>query len=102
MKALNQHGADFFKALSHPARLHLVQMLQQGEKCVCELIPAVGMEQSGVSRHLAILKREGIVDSRKDGQKVIYYLRDERILQILELAQEMLRSVWEEKTRILG
>ncbi len=102
LKALNLHGAEFFKALSHPVRLHLVQLLRHGEKCVCELIPAVGMEQSGVSRHLSLLKKEGIVVARKEGQKMMYAVRDERIFQILDLSQEMLRNIWEEKTRIFG
>jgi len=53
--------AEYFKALSHPVRIKIVHYLREGEKCVCEIVPYLREEQSNVSRHLAALKRAGIL-----------------------------------------
>lgn len=96
--AVHASRADIFKALAHPARLKIIQLLQNGERCVCEIVPEMGMEQPNVSRHLAILKKEGILSSRKDGLKVIYWVRDPRVFQLLELSREILLEYWREKS----
>lgn len=67
-------SASVFKALGHPARLRMVYALRSGEKCVCELQELVGLDVSTVSRHLALLKREGVVSSRKEGNWAYYSL----------------------------
>ena len=61
-----------FKTLSDPTRLRLLNLLADGETCVCELTETLRMVQPKVSRHLARLKRAGLVDARRDG-KWIYY-----------------------------
>ncbi|TZE82283.1 ArsR/SmtB family transcription factor [Calorimonas adulescens] len=67
--------AEVIKALSHPARLKIIDILSScNEKCVCEIMEELGLEQSTVSKHLSILKSVGIIDSRKDGLKVLYHL----------------------------
>lgn len=63
-----------FKALGHPVRLFLIEVLAAGEQCVCDLAEMVGSDVSTVSRHLSQLKQAGIVGSEKQGQKVIYRL----------------------------
>jgi DNA-binding transcriptional ArsR family regulator len=63
-----------FKALGHPLRLGVVEFLQNGEKCVCEIVEEVGTEISNVSKHLSILKKSGIVADRRDGIKIMYRL----------------------------
>lgn len=92
--------ADIFKALAHPLRLKIIQMLQQGERCVCEVVEETAMEQPNISRHLAILKKEGILGCRKDGIKVMYWVQDERVFKLLELSREMLKSYWQEKSGV--
>lgn len=68
--------AKVLKALAHPARLKLVDVLAaRDEVCVCDLTDVIGMDMSTVSRHLAQLKQAGIVDSEKRGQMVFYRLR---------------------------
>ena len=57
-----------FKALSDPTRLRLLNLLSEGEVCVCFLCDVLEMDQPKVSRHLAYLKRAGLVTSRKDAQ----------------------------------
>lgn len=66
--------AAVFKALGHPARLHIVEELASGERCVCELVDLVGMGWSAVSRHLAVLKAAGVLDDEKRGLQVFYRL----------------------------
>ena len=94
--------AEFLKALTHPTRLQIMDLLQAGERCVCEIIPALDIEQSSVSRHLATLKREGILQSRKDGLKVIYWVADPRIYDILNLCADITRQIWMEKAEIFS
>jgi len=64
-----------FKALGHPARLRMVDALGGGERCVCDLVGVAGLAWSTVSRHLAVLKRAGVLADEKRGQQVYYRLR---------------------------
>ncbi|WP_230661370.1 ArsR/SmtB family transcription factor [Psychrobacter sp. I-STPA10] len=80
---------DFFKALSDPTRLALLALLfEQPEKCVCELVETLEQPQPTVSRHLAHLKRLGIIDSERRGTWMWYKMSDtlptwcEQVLQI--------------------
>lgn len=72
---LIQLKADLFKAMGHPTRLAVIELLiAGGELCVCELLDAIDVEQSNLSQHLAMLRRLGIVVCKKDGPKMIYRL----------------------------
>jgi len=64
--------AKIAKALAHPSRLLILEVLQENEQCVCELTDLVGADQSTVSKHLAILKNAGLVQDRKEGTMVFY------------------------------
>ena len=64
-----------FKALGHPARLRMVDALGEGERCVCDLVEVAGLAWSTVSRHLAVLKKAGVLEDEKRGQQVYYRLR---------------------------
>lgn len=98
-ESLLDHTAAVLRALGHPARLRIIEFLADGdlcsgrdcsgEKCVCEIIPALGMEQSSVSKHLAILRDRGIVNFRREGTRILYSLADSRVLEILRLAREV-------------
>ena len=99
ISAVHTSQSDIFKALAHPTRLKILQLLQNGERCVCEIVPEMDMDQPNISRHLAILRKEGILSFRKEGLKVIYWVRDPRAFQLLELSREMLRQYWKEKSR---
>jgi DNA-binding transcriptional ArsR family regulator len=69
-----QLKAEVFKAMGHPLRLGVIELLQDGEKCVCEIVEQVGTEISNVSKHLSVLKKAGIVADRRDGLKIMYRL----------------------------
>jgi len=66
--------AEVFKAMGHPIRLGIVEFLQNGEMCVCEIVEHVGTEMSNVSKHLGVLKKAGIVADRRDGLRIMYSL----------------------------
>jgi ArsR family transcriptional regulator len=63
-----------FRALSDRTRLRIVHLLRQGETCVCDLVAVIKSPQPKISRHLAYLRRAGIVDARRDGQWIYYRL----------------------------
>ncbi len=83
----NQLVSNVFKALAHPTRIQIVKLLKDGEMCVCNILPNLDSEQSNTSQHLTVLKNQGIVDSKKDGSKVIYSIRNQEVYEMLELAE---------------
>ncbi|GAB6171732.1 metalloregulator ArsR/SmtB family transcription factor [Paradesulfitobacterium aromaticivorans] len=83
--------SDFFKALAHPTRVRILELLAQGEEvCVCDIITDLGLEQSNVSQHLAILRKQNIITSNKVGLKVLYRIKHPEVLEIFKLAQAVL------------
>lgn len=86
---MQQFKADFFKALSHPLRIRILELLSDGEKNVNELQMLIGSEGSSVSQQLMILRSKNIVVGRKEGNKVVYSLRDEMIVELLEVAKKI-------------
>lgn len=82
--------SDFFKALSHPVRLNILRTLKDGERCVCEIIEELDIEQSNLSQHLGLMKKQGLLDSRKDGQKVIYRIVYPSVLDVVNAAEKTL------------
>lgn len=87
-----QVKAEFFKTLSHPARIRVLELLRDGEQSVGELIPKVGLEASHLSQQLGVLRRANIVTSRKEGSSVIYSVVDPRIFELLEVAKAILTT----------
>ena len=84
--------ADIMKALGHPVRVLIVEALHRGERCVCELNELADIDQSNISRHLAMLKKAGIVADRREGMKVFYRLLTSCILQAFDCAVEVVRA----------
>ena len=93
---MNRHiprfKADILKALAHPTRISILECLRRGERCVCEIIEELDIEQSNVSQHLAILKKMDLVDSRKEGLRVNYWVKYPEVFQILDLLDNVLVS----------
>ena len=83
-KKLNRFKAKIFKALADPIRLEILQLLREGEKCVCEIVPQLEIAQPLVSRHLKVLKDCGLVKDRKDGNRRIYSVTDSRIFNVID------------------
>jgi len=89
---LQQFKADFFKALSHPLRIRILELLSEGDKNVNELQTLIGSEGSAVSQQLAVLRSKNIVDGKKDGTKVMYSLRDPAIIELLDVARRIFNN----------
>jgi DNA-binding transcriptional ArsR family regulator len=75
--------AEILKAISHPTRLKILELLKERERCVCEIYPALKQEQPNISRHLNLMKRAGILDSRKEGLHITYWIKAPEIVEIL-------------------
>ena len=84
--------SDFFKALAHPTRVRILERLAKSEEevCVCELIEDFGIEQSNLSQHLSILRKQHLIESTKVGLKVLYRIKYPEVLIILGKVQEIL------------
>ncbi|HEX9052269.1 MAG TPA: metalloregulator ArsR/SmtB family transcription factor [Anaeromyxobacter sp.] len=72
------------KAMAHPSRLLVLERLVEGECCVCDLQALVGSDMSTVSKHLALMRRAGLVEDRREGLKVFYRLRAPCVLRFLD------------------
>jgi len=81
--------AKFFRGLADPSRLALLLALRQGEKTVSTLSAETGLSQSNVSNHLACLKDCGLVLNRQEWRHVYYRIADEKILHLLNVADEV-------------
>lgn len=90
---MNMH-VDVFQALADPTRRHIVEVLRGGEHSVNDIVATVGIDQSGVSRHLRILHTAGFVRVRPDGPKRHYSLRPEPFRE-LDAWAAAYRGLWE-------
>jgi len=73
-----------FKALAHPVRLRILEMLRRGEVCVCHMETALDRRQAYISQQLMVLRDAGLVEARKDGLQVFYRLTDETTIELLD------------------
>lgn len=94
--------AELFKALGHPARVRILEVLAEGERSVGEIQPLVGLESSHLSQQLAVLRRARLVTSRKEGSSVIYAVRDDLVVELLAVARKLLISSLSETTDLLA
>ena len=81
--------AEFFKALGHPTRVRILELLRHGQQSVQELQQALALDQSIVSQHLAILRAKNVVDARKEGTTVRYTVRDAAVGDLLDVARRI-------------
>ena len=90
--------SDLFKALAHPTRVRILERLAKNgeEVCVCELIEDLGVEQSNLSQHLSILRKQQLISSTKVGLKVMYRIKYPEVLAILEDVQKILARQFRE------
>lgn len=86
-------AARSLKAISHPLRLKILCVIGDKETCVQDIVEAVGTSQSNISQHLAILRDKGVLQTRKDANRVFYRIADHRILQLIALMREVFCGV---------
>lgn len=89
---IQQFKAEFFKALGHPLRIKILELLAEGDKNVNEIQSLAGSEGSAVSQQLTVLRAKNIVTGTKDGNRVIYSLRDPMIIKLLDVAREIFNN----------
>ena len=89
---LQAFKAAFFKALAHPIRIRVLELLVKGDKSVQELQDALGVEQPVVSQQLAVLRANNIVSGRKEGVTVRYSVRDPLIAELLSTARRIFNN----------
>ncbi len=85
--------AKFFRGFSDPSRLSIIEALRDGPHTVGEIIAATGLSQSNVSNHLGCLRGCGLVVAERDGRFMTYHLSDDRVGDILALAESLLADV---------
>lgn len=98
---LHQLKAEFFKTLGHPARIRALELLSQREMSVGELLGEMRLEASNLSQQLAVLRRSGLVATRKEGSQVYYSLTSEHVAELLAVARTILTTVLTEQTELL-
>lgn len=86
-------AARSLKAIAHPLRLKILCVIGDQEACVQEIVDAVGTSQSNISQHLAILREKGVLQTRKDANRVFYSVTDPRTLQLVSLMREVFCGV---------
>lgn len=86
MSSADLYLADVLKSLAQPTRLKILDLLRAGERCVCEIFPAIDEEQSNTSRHLNHMQTHGILSRRKDGVKIYYAVKHPEVFGIVDLA----------------
>lgn len=93
--------SDFLKSLAHPIRLAVIERLKNGERSVGRMVAELGVEQSSLSKHLALLRQAGIVRARQEKVTVYYSIRDKEIFEVLRPISMILRKRLEESRRLL-
>ena len=75
---------ELLKAMSDNTRFKILEFLLKEEKCVCEIFPYVKRTQSTVSIHLNNLEEAGVLESRREGKKIFYKIKDKRVSDVLK------------------
>jgi len=101
-RPLYQAKAEFFKTLGHPARIRVLELLSQREHSVGEMLPEVGVEATSLSQQLAVLRRAGLVTSRKEGSTVYYSLTSPQVAELLTVARRILTEVLAGQVELLA
>jgi ArsR family transcriptional regulator len=94
--------ADFFKALGHPTRVRILEILRHGQRSVQELQQALALDQSIVSQHLAILRSKNVVVTRREGTTVRYAVRDAAVGELLDVARSIFGRHLEDSQSMLA
>jgi DNA-binding transcriptional ArsR family regulator len=87
-----EEQASLLKAIAHPARLRILQILAREECCVCHLTAALRLRQPCVSQHLMVLRDKGLVLDRRDGVMVYYCLANHRVAEVVSLTRDLVSA----------
>ncbi len=93
--------AEILKTLAQPTRLKILELLRNGERCICEIVPAINGEQSNISRHISLMQKNHIITTRKDGVRVMVKVTDPEIFNILDRVNKILKDQLKEQEELL-
>jgi DNA-binding transcriptional ArsR family regulator len=91
-QSLSAFKAEFFKALSHPLRISILDALRDGELTVNELSQRFGVEQTNTSQQLAVLRNRNIVTARREGANVYYSVVDPTLFTLLDVTRDLFNN----------
>ena len=89
MDALDDLAA-LFKVLMHPTRLAILEILRQGEECVCHMEATLGLRQAYISQQLSVLREAGLVSVRRDGWNIFYQVTRPEVYDVIDAARALL------------
>jgi len=98
---LRKFKAGIFQALGHPTRIAIIECLRAGELNAGSLITQLGIEQANASQHLSVLRSKHIVSSRREGNQILYSVRDPRIIEVLDIMRRYFHSHLKEQMSAL-
>jgi DNA-binding transcriptional ArsR family regulator len=94
--------AEVLKVLAQPTRLKILELLRNGERCICEIVPAINGEQSNISKHISLMQKCHLITTRKDGVKVMVNVKDPRVFEILDKVSAILKNQMKEQEKLLA
>jgi ArsR family transcriptional regulator len=100
-RPLYQAKAEFFKALAHPVRIRVLELLSEREHAVSEMLPHVGIEAAHLSQQLSLLRKMNLVVARREGSTVVYSLVSPQVAELLAVARKILTEVLTSQSELL-
>ena len=91
-KEVAEHVAEVMKAVAHPVRLGIIELLETKEMCVGDIVKAVGGKQAITSQQLNMMRDKGVLSSRRDGAKVYYRIEDRSVIKLLHCIYDHCKS----------
>lgn len=99
---LHQAKAELFRTLGHPVRVRVLELLLDGARPVHEMLAEIEVEPSSLSQQLAVLRRAGLVESRRENGNVIYRLSAPEVAEMMGAARQVLTTVLNERKELLA
>jgi len=100
--ALREFKAGIFKVLAHPTRIHVIEVLRDGELSVGEILKHVKVEPANLSQHLSVLRQNHLVVTRKEANLVLYSLRDPLLVAVLDAMRKYFQKHFEDSIQMLS
>jgi ArsR family transcriptional regulator len=100
-EALRRFKAGIFKILAHPTRIHVIETLRRGELSVGAMLEQVKVEPANLSQHLFVLRQGHLVIARKEGNQVLYSLRDPLLIEVLDAMRHYFQKHFEDSIQML-
>ena len=83
-----QRAADILKTVAHPARLGIIEILEAGEQSVAQICKRLSAPQPYISHHLSLMKAKGILSSRRNGSRVLYWVANKNVIEVIHCVRK--------------